>query len=178
MVNVPYEQTTSPQYVVYQPHNGNVVYHQQQPLIYASPVQGYPGPQVIYVQQQQVQNGPYRDHAIAALALYILSVIGFWLCALPSIILSLYMVSKKVIPANQRTAVIICGIFELIAYFFVPSFIWYVGKICFYNNGSSYCDYLWLGWIALVIWWGVTITCGIPRIIYTFNARNNNPEHC
>jgi len=160
VVNVPYEQPTSPQYVVYQPHNGNVVYQQQQqPLMYASPVQGYPGPQVIYV-QQQVQNGPYHGHATASLVLYVLSAIGILVCALPSIILSLQMVSKKVIPCKQRTSVIICGIFELIAFVICPVFV------------------LWSGMITIFVWWAVTIACGIPRTIYTYNARNNNPEHC
>jgi len=205
VVNVPY-QPTAPQYVVYQPNpnvvyqqqpipnvvyqqpNSNVVYQQpnnnvvyQQPLVYGAPPQGYPGAQVVYVQQVE-QRGSYNGQATAALILYILSTFGFWVCSLPSIIISLNMVSKRVIPYRNRAAVIACSIFELIGFVFLPLFVWYGNEDCetFWTGYSYYtnCYFIWWGWIALIVWWVFTIAFGIPRIVYTFNARNNNPEHC
>jgi len=185
--NVPY-QPVAPQptsYAVYPSGYPaqNVVYQNGQPVVYAShPMPSYSSApqQVIYVQSAPSQSGPYHGHATAALILYILSTVGIWICALPSIAISLQLVAHKVIPRDKRAAVIVCSIFELIAFAFVPSFVWYGQTVCHYYYSyyysDSWCYYNWMGWIAIVIWWGFTIACGIPRIIYTYGAKNNLPE--
>jgi len=158
--------------------NPNVVYASAPPTQFV----GYPQQQhqqIIYIQSPVVQVGPWNGTATASMILFILSACGIWLCSLPSIILSLQLVSKKVIPERHRAGVIACSIIELIGFFFVPSISWYGQTICDgWSYDRTYCYYFWLGWIGIVIWWVFTIACGIPRTIYTFRARNNLPESC
>jgi len=93
--------------------------------------------------------------ADCVLILYILGCF-FYICCLPSIIFSLVLVSKKIIPRKQRAAVIACCIFELLAWVLVPAL-------------------TWVTLFAILVWFVFNLAFGIPRVLIVQKARNNFP---
>eukprot|EP01112_Ceratiomyxa_fruticulosa_P013248 TRINITY_DN3710_c0_g2_i1.p1 TRINITY_DN3710_c0_g2~~TRINITY_DN3710_c0_g2_i1.p1 ORF type:complete len:268 (-),score=55.21 TRINITY_DN3710_c0_g2_i1:99-902(-) len=159
-----------------------IIYVQAPPQVY----QGANGPQLVYALpgRNQVQ-GPGYGLAISSFILFIISLFGFWVTTLPSVIFSLMLCSKKIIPASRRPAVIACSVFELIGWAFVPAFVWYGTWEDVDWSSNNYDDeyssypysyYMWWGWISLIVYYVFMLAFGIPRIVFTYSARNKQPE--
>lgn len=148
-------------------------------LMYAAPPPGSPA-NVVYVVAAPppispvpvVTSAPNRDIYSMSMACIICYLVGFcvWVVYLPSIIISLQMVSKKHIPEGKRTAVVVFSVLELLAWLFVPCFIWYSTEQCYYDLYDDYCTVYWWGWISLVTFYVFALCFGIPRVLFTYRA--------
>jgi len=104
--------------------------------------------------------------ATVVLATYIVGMFTF-LPHIVSIITSLYMVRRGFI---ARTGVVItCSILELLGWVFCASFSWFFVEDYCYPGGR--CAYTWWGWIAIVVWFAVAISSGVPRVIFCYKPR-------
>jgi len=119
-----------------------------------------------------VTTRPNRDIQSMASSCLICYIIGFffWIVYLPSLIISFQMVGRKYIPESKRTMIVVFGVLELVAWLFVPCFIWYYTGYCFEDLYETYCYIQWWGWISLVIFYSFALCFGIPRVIWCHQA--------
>jgi len=172
------------------PPAGGPVYYatQQAPQTVYRPYEANPQNNVVYVQGGSPQvRGSHSGLAVAAMVLFIIAFsAGIWPCHLISIAMSLHMVNVKVIPERHRPAVIAFSVLELIAWIFLPAFVWYftcqIEYVPYYFDDRYYEDSYevcnWIGWPALVVWYVFGLAFGIPRVVYTFMARRNFAPGC
>jgi len=127
---------------------------------------------------------PGKKLAIAALATYITGV-HLFLPYLASVIISLHMVRKGFIN-SKRKHVIAFSVLELLGCALVFGFGWFYQNVCTttYRTYPNYygsvarttCEVEWFGWIALIVWGGIAIVFGIPRIIFTMRYDSKGKE--
>eukprot|EP01113_Clastostelium_recurvatum_P016654 TRINITY_DN195_c0_g1_i1.p1 TRINITY_DN195_c0_g1~~TRINITY_DN195_c0_g1_i1.p1 ORF type:complete len:268 (+),score=50.80 TRINITY_DN195_c0_g1_i1:93-806(+) len=180
------------------PQQQQIMYHQQQPqIVYAQPGQQYvqygaiPQPQTyaVYNTVKPVA-GPYFSSAIVALVLYLVGMLFFTPLLIPSVAISFHLARKRVIAPKRIASVVAFGILEYIAWLFVACFAWfyteepYTYSYCsayYYTGGCSQWSYdteyqvMWWGWISFVVLYAFALAFGIPRIVFTYQARNNRP---
>eukprot|EP00026_Physarum_polycephalum_P018691 Phypoly_transcript_20367.p1 GENE.Phypoly_transcript_20367~~Phypoly_transcript_20367.p1 ORF type:complete len:193 (+),score=14.77 Phypoly_transcript_20367:72-650(+) len=165
-----------------QPPTYNVLPNGQTQMIYtmpagfAPPSYQYPYPAQVYGQPSQpqyVQYAPAQQQCTksgndgfytATLVTYIIGLFAFF-PHLVSLILSFVMVSKGYVHGARKAVVITMAIFELFAWLFCASFSWFFVNDCNYYG----CYVMYWGWIAIVIWFVVALSCGIPRVIFLKN---------
>jgi len=111
----------------------------------------------------------YKKMAQISFAFDLLAFFGFWPLHLVSVIISLIMVKRNIIPASEKTAVIIMSVFEIIGWLFLPSFI----AVSTCDGDGRNC--IWHGWVGLIVW-GVILAGCLPRAMFTYWARFNGPE--
>jgi len=174
------------------PPGAQVVFMAQPPTVMQSYQPAPAAPNVVYMNHPvRANKGSHYGLCIAAMVLFIVTYsAGIYPCGIISIAMSLHLVNVKVIPDKRRAAVIAFSVLELVGWVFVPAFSWYttceeVESDEEYWDGTAYryrtvwvevC--FWSGWIAIVVWWVFGIAFGIPRVIYTFRARNNVAPNC
>eukprot|EP01113_Clastostelium_recurvatum_P032794 TRINITY_DN425_c0_g1_i3.p1 TRINITY_DN425_c0_g1~~TRINITY_DN425_c0_g1_i3.p1 ORF type:complete len:227 (-),score=47.59 TRINITY_DN425_c0_g1_i3:125-805(-) len=169
------------QQVVYIPQGYNPQQHYGALGVLAPP-QNY----VVYNTCNTRQRGPYFNAATTAFVLYLVGMLCFPPLLIVSIAISLHLVRKGIICADRRGAVIAFSILELISWMFVGSFSWFFTshKITYCAAYSGYnCLYyqtryttMWWGWISLVVMYAFALFFGIPRTVFTYKARYNQPE--
>jgi len=150
-------------------------------VVYGAPPPGTPA-NVVYVMQQPASPVPVYttstnvDRSQQGSACLICFIIGFfiWIAYLPSIIISFQLVvTKKQISPSRAKAVLAFAILELIAWLFVPAFIWYSDIYCYTEiNLDGYdievCYDFWYGWISLIVFYTFALCFGIPRVIFCY----------
>jgi len=166
----------------------NVLPNEQVQMIYtlpagAIPLTPYQYPQNMYGQPPQPQYMHYPSPVVhvsstwnslytTALATYCVGLFSFF-PHIVSLIVSFIMVNKGYIVAGKKPVVLKMAILELITWLFCVSFSWYyVPSDC---NSYGVCfETMYWGWIAIVIWWVVALSCGIPRVVLSKPQLQNN----
>jgi len=137
---------------------------------------------VVFVNPAAKSHGSHEGLATAAMVLFIVAFgAGVWPCHIISIAMSLHLVNVRVIPETRRAAVIAFSVLELVAWVFLPAFVWYFTETCVtenfgfgdYLDYETYCYEMWWGWIAIIVWYVFGLSFGIPRVVFTFQARKN-----
>eukprot|EP00026_Physarum_polycephalum_P014258 Phypoly_transcript_14751.p1 GENE.Phypoly_transcript_14751~~Phypoly_transcript_14751.p1 ORF type:complete len:186 (+),score=9.38 Phypoly_transcript_14751:377-934(+) len=150
-----------------QPPTYNVLANGQVQMIYnmppgiAPPSYQYPYPEQAYVQPHFIQYPtPLNTRRSTSDGFYVATLVTFivglftYFPYLVSLILTFIMVNKGYVSGARKAVVLTMAIIELIAWLFCASFAWY----------TTY--FIWLGWTAIVFWFVVALSCGIPRVIF------------
>jgi len=115
----------------------------------------------------------HKRMATASLVLYILAMCGLWPLQLASVAITIHLTAIGVIDARHATSATLLSVAEVLVWILFPAFGWlYVCSATGYS--STHCVYL--GWIGLSVWWCMSLIIGIPRVYFTYKARNNVPR--
>eukprot|EP00026_Physarum_polycephalum_P017362 Phypoly_transcript_18566.p1 GENE.Phypoly_transcript_18566~~Phypoly_transcript_18566.p1 ORF type:complete len:227 (+),score=14.75 Phypoly_transcript_18566:31-711(+) len=140
------------------PYPAQHVYNQQPPqpqfIQYPTPMQPH-----VYTKQ-----APTDGMYIATAVTFYIGLFTFF-PHLVSLILSFIMVNKGYVHGARKATVLTMAIIELFAWLFCVSFSWFYVYSCDYYS----CYTVYWGWIAIVFWFIVALSCGIPRVIFLRN---------
>jgi len=142
------------------PTHDQHVYNQLPPQAYVQ----YPSPMppaYVYSKPSSGGDGLY----VGALVTFIVGLFTF-VPHLVSLILTFVMVNKGYLHGGRKAAVMVMAVLELIVWLFCASFSWYFTNDCDDDYYDNYCYSMYWGWIAIVIWWVVALSCGIPRVVF------------
>eukprot|EP01113_Clastostelium_recurvatum_P029907 TRINITY_DN361_c0_g1_i2.p2 TRINITY_DN361_c0_g1~~TRINITY_DN361_c0_g1_i2.p2 ORF type:complete len:296 (+),score=68.61 TRINITY_DN361_c0_g1_i2:1005-1892(+) len=177
---------------------------QQQPYLMPAPVGMQPT--IVYVNGTP-KGPYFRSAVAVLVLYILGVTAGFWICDIFSLALSLHMARKKVIDKKHRPAVIALSILELIGWVFVGAFSWFftewtiysptsnpyssyyrdpaTGTYCYrqysdvypYGATNYYRCTVYYGWISFIVYFVFAIAFGIPRVVFTWKAKNNRSNH-